>query len=199
MRVLCKGLLLLCLPLLAKAQEAAPSTEKYLNSVDKQYRDFCEGKASEFANKEFTTAKFNTQILNEKNSSLLRNSSNFTFPNQSFDKKYSTDSFKGFSANSSYSVPDNKNLSTDKSFNVGGHPFDNKIVEMGKDRDTGKMAQGDLSNKTYAQADKMYQGKELRELPDNYNVINPTLKNKDDLHQDTLSIGDIKKILNKNN
>jgi hypothetical protein len=192
-------LLGLTLTAMAQLQDdgmAPADTRQYMKSLDKQLHDFQGGKASEFANREFFTNTYKTNILNEKSSGLMRDANNFSFPNTAFSKQFTTGSYQGFSKN--FATPDNKNFSTDKNFDTTGRPFDSKVLDSPTDRDSGKSFASQNWNKPYYLAGKQYQGKEMTELGEYSGTV--VLNNKADVkwEQDSLSSAQIKEILNKN-
>jgi hypothetical protein len=190
-------LLLLGLPLMAAAQQAdpisPPDTEKYLDSIRKQFDD---AKASDFSNKSFSTNSFKTRILNEKDSNLMRSANNFSFPNNSFARQFETNSYQGFS--NRFTAPDNRSFATNKTFDPGGRPFEGKTLDYQTNRDSGRsFTAQDWDRKNYF-SDQRYQGKEVTEVGSFSGTV--VLQNKDDVkwEQDSLTSGQIKEILNKN-
>jgi hypothetical protein len=182
---------------MAAAQQAdpisPPDTKKYLDSIIKQFDD---AKASDFANKNFSTNSFKTKILNEKNSNLMRRVNSFSFPNNSFAKQFKTNSYQGFS--SSFTAPDNRNFATNKTFDPGGQPFESKALDYQTNRDSGRSFTAQDWDRKNHFSDQRYQGKEMNEAGSFSGTV--VLRNKDDVkwEQDSLTSGQIKEILNKN-
>ncbi|MDR2463136.1 MAG: hypothetical protein LBD30_05085 [Verrucomicrobiales bacterium] len=191
----CTILLLLALPLTVRAQEEVSAPLPENSRFTQQMKDAMEGKASDFANKNFNTTPFNTKILNGKSANLAKGANNFSFPNNTFSRQFQAGSFDGFGG--SYVVPENKKFATDRFFELNRRPFSGKVVAVTVDRDSGKSFGAQNWDKKYRDAGRMYQGKELTELGSYSGTL--VLHGKDDMNwgQETISSEQIKEILNK--
>jgi hypothetical protein len=185
------------LPLTVTAQEKEVSESLSEDSrMMRQMRAAMTGTARNFAYKGFDTKAFNTRVLNEKDSGLMRNANNFSFPSNSSAKRYQTGSFNGFARE--FATTENRKFATGQTFDVDQQRVAGKILTLNVDRDSERPFTAENWHKQSAFSGKLYRGKEITELGEFTGTL--VLSNKDDLQwqQPSLSSAQIKEILNKN-
>lgn len=161
-------------------------------------RNFQPSKLTDYSKMVFSTKEFSTKTLNEKESSEFdpkRLSGFGTWDNKEFKGTYNTKEFQGVST---YAVSSKSPYSALNTYNPGGKEIKGKVLEFQPARESGQMT--NFADKKFPGKgmDERYSGPELKVISKEVKVINDTLKNKDDLKDQRLSMDQIREILNKN-
>ena len=153
-------------------------------------------KMHDYTTERYFTKEFKTQELTEKGSSYFstKSSDMGNTENKQFKGDFNTKSFKGAGT---FPVEANSKFSAGNIYQPGGREFKGKALEFQAARESGQVSH--FADKKLPLVEQRYTGPELKVISKEVNIINETLKNKDDLKDQRLSIAEIREILNKKN